>query len=130
MHRKSETGSYGLKITKTSKEFARCWNPPSSLSEKIMRAHTMTTMNITQRRVRLDDVALEIARKNGRSCVWYGDPQLCQDIYSAFGGVHTHPLNTIATVISTLGRSPKWKRTGYIVHLGRKYPVYEPNKSS
>jgi predicted ArsR family transcriptional regulator len=28
----------------------------------------------------LADVALVVMREHGRACVWYGDPQLCQDI--------------------------------------------------
>lgn len=75
----------------------------------------------------LADVALIVMRENDLTCVWYGDPQLCQDIYSRWGGKHTHPLNTIATVVSSLARSKKWKRDGYIAHLGRRYPIYTPN---
>lgn len=75
----------------------------------------------------LADVALVVMREHDRTCVWYGDPQLCQDIYSRWRGKHTHPLNTIATVISSLARSKKWRRDGYISHLGRRYPVYTPN---
>jgi hypothetical protein len=75
----------------------------------------------------LADVALIVMREHGRTCVWYGDPQLCQDIYTRWGGKHTHPLNTIATVIASLARSKKWRRDGYISHIGRRYPVYTPN---
>lgn len=76
----------------------------------------------------LADMALAVCREQGKPHVWYGDPQLCQDIYSRWGGEHTHPLNTIATVVSSLARSKKWKKDGYISHLGRRYPVYTPNE--
>lgn len=75
----------------------------------------------------LADVALVVMRERGCTCVWYGDPQLCQDIYTRWGGDHTHPLNTIATVVSSLARSKQWKRDGSISHLGRRYPVFSPN---
>lgn len=78
----------------------------------------------------LADVAHVVMREHDRTCVWYGDPQLCQDIYSRWGGQHTHPLNTIATVVSALARSKMWRRDGYISHLGRRYPVYTPNAAS
>lgn len=75
----------------------------------------------------LADVALKVCREQSKSHVWYGDPQLCQEIYGRWGGTHTHPLNTIATVISACARSKRWKRDGYISHLGRRYPLYTPN---
>lgn len=75
----------------------------------------------------LADVALDVFREQGKSHVWYGDPQLCQDIYARWGGTHTHPLNSIATVVSACARSKRWRRTGYISHLGRRYPLYSPN---
>lgn len=75
----------------------------------------------------LADVALAVMHENGRNSVWYGDPQLCQDIYARWDGKHTHHLNTIATVISSVARSNKWRRDGLISHLGRRYPVYKPN---
>ena len=75
----------------------------------------------------LAEVALSVCREQHHRHVWYGDPQLCQDIYSRWGGKHTHPLNTIATVVSACARSKRWKRDGYISHLGRRYPLYSPN---
>jgi hypothetical protein len=82
---------------------------------------------MSDRATTLADVALVVMREHGRTCVWYGDPQLCHEIYSWWGGQHTHPLNTIATVVSALARSKKWRRDGYISHLGRRYPVYKPS---
>lgn len=74
---------------------------------------------------RIADVAVDVCRKQSKTYVWYGDPQLCQDIYADAGFRTRHPLNQIAAVVSQLARSPKWKRAGYIEHLGRKYPVYQ-----
>lgn len=77
---------------------------------------------------RIDDVALELC---GHSQVWYGNPQLCHDIYDQSG--HTkakHPINVVAAVVSAVARSDKWRRTGYITHLGRRYPVYAPASQS
>ena len=71
---------------------------------------------------RIDEVALELC---GDNLVWYGNPQLCHDIYDQSG--HTkakHPLNVIAAVVGALARSDKWYRKGFITHLGRRYPVY------
>jgi hypothetical protein len=80
---------------------------------------------------RIEDVALELCRKEGRTTVWYGDPQLCQDIYAATGrSTARHPLNQIAAVMSALAKSSKWKLSGYITHLGRKYPLRKPNAAA
>lgn len=77
--------------------------------------------------MKIEDVALEVCREQPATHVWYGNPQLCQDIYArAKLKQAKHPLNQIAAVVSALGRSRKWKREGYINHLGRKYPVYLP----
>lgn len=76
-------------------------------------------------RRRVEDVALEVCREQGQKFVWYGDPQLCQDIYARAGLTQAkHPLNQIAAVTRTLARSNKWELTGHIEHLGREYPVY------
>ena len=36
-----------------------------------------------------------------------------------------HPLNLIACVMSCIGKSDLFRKSGYIEHLGRHYPVYE-----
>lgn len=77
--------------------------------------------------MRIDDAALEILREQKEKRVWYGDPQLCHDIYTRSGLKKAyHPINVISAVVAALGRSPKWRRVGYINHLRHDYPVYEP----
>lgn len=72
------------------------------------------------------DVAVEVAREQGRVFVWYGNPQLCHDIYDRSGRTNAkHPLNIIAAVVGACAKSSKWQRCGYITHMGKQYPVYE-----
>lgn len=74
------------------------------------------------------DAAIELCRERSVNQVWYGNPELCQDIYQRSGRTTAkHPLNQIAAVVSALARSPKWKLAGHIKHLGRNYPVYKIN---
>jgi hypothetical protein len=82
-------------------------------------------MAAKQRSVRrIDEVALELC---GNSFVWYGNPQLCHDIYDQSGHTKaTHPLNVFAAVVGAVAKSDKWRREGFITHLGRRYPVYAP----
>lgn len=83
-------------------------------------------MSIGRTGTRLADIALEVCREQGRLYVWYGNPQLCHDIYDRSGRTQgAHPLNVIASVVSACAKSSKWRSVGYITHLGRKYPVYE-----
>lgn len=81
------------------------------------------------KRRRIEDVALELLKRDGSRFVWYGNPQLAQDIYRAAinpnGG--SHPINEISAVMTALAKSKKWKLAGYINHLGRNYPLREPN---
>ena len=83
------------------------------------------TVQGPMKRRKIEDVALEICRKQKTRHVWYGNPQLCHDIYDASGLVTArHPLNVIAAVISAIARSRKWRKAGEITHLGRRYPLY------
>lgn len=77
------------------------------------------------------EVALELCREEGENNVWYGGSHILHEIYCRSGRTQAkHPINVRATVISCLARSDKWRLTGYITHLGRKYPVYTPDDSS
>lgn len=82
-------------------------------------------MKTIKTRDKLADVAVKVAADRGIKSLWYGNPELCQDIYDEWGGSHTHPLNSIATVMSAVARSSKWEQAGYINHMGRNYPVYQ-----
>ena len=77
---------------------------------------------------KIDEIALYLLRKNNTSSIWYGNPELCQAIHREYKSHNTsnHPLNQIAAVLSALSRSKLFTKTGYINHLGRKYPVFEP----
>lgn len=46
--------------------------------------------------------------------LWAGDPNLCHDAYTRFGGDRLHPLNRIKSVIDAARRSPLFKQQGYI----------------
>lgn len=82
-------------------------------------------------------IAMNVCREQEVDHVWYGNPQLCHDIYDRYadylsivkGNRIHHPLNVISTVMSCVARSKKWERAGYISHLRTKYPVYRINKS-
>ena len=75
--------------------------------------------------MRVDEAAAQVVRERGARAVWYGNPDLLHDIADRAGIAHSHPLNTISTVLSQVARSPLFARAGRIEHMGRRYPVYE-----
>lgn len=76
--------------------------------------------------MRIDLSAKEVCIEKGERFVWYGNPQLCHDIYTRSGRTKAiHPLNVISSVLIALSKSKLWVRTGYINHMGRDYPVFE-----
>ena len=75
--------------------------------------------------MRTDEAAVQVMRERGVRCAWYGNPDLMHAIADRAGYKSYHPMNVIGAVLSNLGKSPMFKRTGYIEHMGRKYPVYE-----
>ena len=78
--------------------------------------------------MRTDEAAIEVMREKERERVWYGDPDLIADIAERAGHRVTHPLNRSAAVMGTLAKSPRFKRVGHIEHLGRRYPVLQPQE--
>ncbi len=82
-----------------------------------------------ERLVKIEDVALEVMAENGLRHLWYGVPDAVGEIASRAGCTGKHPLTRSASVIGAVAKSGKWKRSGHIVHLGRRYNVYEPKDS-
>lgn len=74
--------------------------------------------------MRVDEAAVQVMREQRRPRAWYGDPDLLHAIAERAGLAQSHPLNTIATVLACLSKSPLFKRVGYIQHMGRKYPLF------
>ena len=76
--------------------------------------------------MRIDDAALQVMKEQDTGLIWYGHPQLCHDVAARAGCGNGHPLNIIGKVLSALSWSPKFRRSGYITHLGRRYPTFKP----
>ena len=74
---------------------------------------------------RVDEVARKLMRKLKRSRIWYGDPDLINDVSLAAGRKQGHPLNKSAAVMRAVARSPLFELSGSITHLGRSYRVYQ-----
>ena len=74
--------------------------------------------------MRIDEAAVQVMRERRVSFAWYGNPDLLHEIADLAGHKQTHPLNTIGAVLSCLSKSPKFKRSGQIEHMGRKYPIF------
>ena len=64
-------------------------------------------------------------REQGELRVWRGHPDLLHDIYDRAARRGSHPINVAASVLSCLAKSPKFRRVGYITHMGHKFPVFE-----
>lgn len=75
--------------------------------------------------MRTDEAAVQVMREQGAKIAWSGNPDLIHEIAERAGYKRAHPLNVIGAVMSNLGKSPMFKRAGYIKHMGHKYPVYE-----
>lgn len=82
--------------------------------------------------MKIEQVAKELMQETSTTYLWYGNPDFVQRVYRRYKKnigqsdfKPTHPLNEIATVLSQVSRGRLFKRTGYINHLGRDYPVFE-----
>lgn len=71
-------------------------------------------------------IALEVMRERGCSVLWYGNPDLLHEIADRAGFKRSHPLNRTAAVVRVVGQSDEFKASGFIRHLGRRYPCYRP----
>lgn len=76
--------------------------------------------------MRIDEAGRAVMLERGVRHCWYGDPDLIHEIAHRAGVCKgSHPLNRSASVVGALAKSPLFKRSGFIRHLGRNYPVYE-----
>ena len=101
-----------------------------------MKETKSSTRRRLQRLVRrqVENVAIEVMDEMERKHAWYGDPDLLGEIASRANVKGKHPLTRGAGVLNALSRSKHFRRTGYIRHLSRDYPIYErvmsPNDKS
>lgn len=81
-----------------------------------------------EKKTTLADVAVQVMTERGQYLIWYGDPDMSHEIAERFYGKDRksrHPLNVTAGVIQSCAKSKLFKKSGYIEHLGKHYPVYE-----
>lgn len=74
--------------------------------------------------MRTDDAALQVMHERQKTHIWYGDPDALHEIAERAGYKSAHPLNVLATVMSQLSRSEKFRLVGQLAHKGRGYPVF------
>lgn len=63
---------------------------------------------------KLADVLKAVVIERRSKYVWAGDPNLCHEAYSRFGGTRNHPLDKIKSVIDAARRSSDFVQIGYI----------------
>lgn len=97
---------------------------------KEFRTFCLTCQMEARQSHRVDEVALRVMREQGHNAIWYGNPDLICEISEKAGCKQGHPLNKSAAVMQAIARSPKFKKDGFIRHLGRRYNVYIPAKAT